>query len=141
MNTFAENKKGDKKIMDFNKKGFYSFTEDVNEALKSVAEKHGVSITCGTISYDDYHFTMKLNVVKNDGTTDGEKLLFEQECELYGFSKSDYRRTFTNGKKTFQLVGFNRRSPKNCCKIYCVTDGKIYKCGAEMVKWGFTKRQ
>lgn len=126
--------------MEFNKRGFDSFTKDVNEALKSVAEKHGVSIACGAISYSDYDFTMKLNVMKNDGITDGEKLLFEQECVLYGFSKSDYKREFTNGKKTFQLVGFNRRSPKNCCKIYCVTDGKIYKCSAEMVKWGFAKK-
>ena len=126
--------------MEFNRKGFEVFRVDVEAALKNVAEKHGVSIDCGKISYTEFDFNMQLKVTKNDGNTDGKKLLFEQDCILYGFSKEDYEREFFANGKQFKLVGFNRKSPKNCCSIYCITDGKTYQCSAEMVKRAFNDK-
>lgn len=123
--------------MVFNKKGFDLFRKDVEVALKEVEKKHGVSIECGRINYSALDFNMQLNVTKDDGNTDGKRLLFEQDCMFYGFSKDDYEREFTANGKRFKLVGFNRKSPKNCCSIYCITDGKTYKCGSEMVKRAF----
>lgn len=85
--------------MEFNRKGFEVFRADVEAALKDVAEKHGVSIDCGKISYTEFDFNMQLKVTKNDGNTNGKKLLFEQDCIFYGFSKEDYEREFfANGK-------------------------------------------
>lgn len=123
--------------MEFNKKGFEAFRADVEAALKLVANKHGVEIDCGRISYTDFDFNMQLHVTKSDGNTDGRRLLFEQDCSFYGFSKYDYEREFTADGKRFKLVGFNRKSPKNCCSVYCINDGKIYKCSAETVKMAF----
>lgn len=120
--------------MEFNKRGFECFKKDVDVALKEVAEKHGVSIDCGSITYSQFDFTMQLKVSKNDGNTDGKRMLFERDCVFYGFKKEDYEREFTSNGKRFKLVGFNTRSPKNCCSIYCITDGKQYKCSAEMVQ-------
>lgn len=126
--------------MEFNKKGFELFRKDVENALKEVAEKHGVTIDCGKITYSDFNFNMQLKVVKSDVNTDGKKLLFEQDCMFYGFSKDDYERKFTSNGKIFKLVGFNRRSPKNCCNIYCITDGKTYKSSSEFVKRAFNAK-
>ena len=128
-------------IMNFNKAGFEAFRADLKNALKEVEEKHGISIDFGRISYTDYEFTMPLTAIRSDGNTDGKRMLFEQYCKLYGFAKEDYEREFTSDQKQFKLVGFNTRSPKNCCEIYCITNGKTYKCSADTVKHAFAAQK
>lgn len=123
--------------MNFNKQGFDAFRADFQEAVKSVEEKHGVKIDIGGIRYGAYDFTTTMTVTKSDGGVDGKRKIFEQQCGSYGFDKDDYEKEFTLDKKRFQLVGFNPKSPKNCCSIYCITDGKTYKCSAETVRRAF----
>lgn len=123
--------------MEFNKKGFGAFREDVQKALAEVADKHGVDIKCGKINYSAYNFTMQLDVTKNDENTDGKKAIFAQLCRVYGFEPSDYEREFTLNGRKFKLVGFNTKSPKNCCSIVDVFDGHTYKCNNEPVKRAF----
>ena len=113
--------------MNFTKSGFDAFRKDVENALKTVEEKHGVKVSCGAITYGSYDFSMKMNVVKH-GAVDGARKLFEQHCASYGFEKDDYEREFVLNGVKFQLVGFNPKSPKNCCSIKRVSDGKAYKC-------------
>ena len=62
----------EEKRMELNKRGFELFRKDVEVALQSVAEKHGVEIECGKISYSSFDFTMQLKVTKNDGDIDGK---------------------------------------------------------------------
>lgn len=123
--------------MDFNKKEFSLFKSDVETALKEVEKKHGVSISCGNIRYSELDFTLQLTVIKSDASTDGKKQLFEKECVYYGFEPEEYNKLFTLNGKAFRLVGFNRNSPKNCCKIISETDGKEYKCNAEAIHRAF----
>lgn len=117
----------------FNKKGFELFKEDVNKALAEVSEKHGVVIECGSITYSDIDFTMKLSVTKNDGT-DGKRTLFERECRYYGFKPDDYEREFTYAGKKYKLVGFRPKARKNSCSIVNLQDGKTYVCSPEIIK-------
>lgn len=77
---------------------------------------------------------MDLKVTKRDEQTDGKQGIFEKECQWFGFKPEHYKAKFTLQGKEFELIGFNPRSPKNCCSIQCVTDGKTYKCGDEVVK-------
>lgn len=123
--------------MNFNKQGFDAFRADFQEAVKSVEEKHGVKIDIGGIRYRAYDFTTTMTVTKSDSGVDGKKEIFEQQCVSYGFSKDDYEREFTLDKKRFKLIGFNPKSPKNCCSIHCITDGNTYKCSAETVRRAF----
>lgn len=123
--------------MVFSKRGFELFRNDVEVALKAVAEKHKVEIECGKISYSDFDFSMQLKVIKNDSGGDGKKAIFEQECIYFGFKPNDYNREFKANGKSFKLIGFNRKSPKNNCSIYCIDDGKTYKCNDEVVKRAF----
>lgn len=123
--------------MEFNKRGFNAFKEDVNAALQEVAKKHGVTIELGKILYEDVNFEMKMHVTKSDEKTDGKRILFEQECRFYGFTADDYNKEFTLDGKRFQLIGFNPKAPKNCCSIYCMTDGHTYRTSAETVKRAF----
>lgn len=127
--------------MEFNKRGFELFRKDVEVALQSVAEKHGVEIECGKISYSSFDFTMQLKVTKNDGDIDGKKAVFEQECIYFGFKPEDYNREFMADRKKFKLIGFNPKSPKNNCNIYCVDDGKTYRCNNEIIKRAFVTQK
>lgn len=127
--------------MNFNKSNFNVFREDVEAALRDVAKKHNIQITCGNISYTDIEFTLQLVCVNNMNGEDGKKLLFEKYCSFYGFKKSDYERKFYMDGKRFKLVGFNPNSPKNNCTIVCLNNGATYKCNDSVVKAAFATQE
>ena len=120
--------------MQFNSKDFTNFRNDVNEALEEIANKYGVNITTGKIKYSEFDFTMELKAIKQEEGLDGNQKEFEKVCFLFGFKPEHYKARFSLQGREFELVGFNPRSPKNCCSIKSVTDGKGYKCGDEAVK-------
>ena len=127
--------------MIFNKNNFNVFREDVEAALKDVAKKHNIQITCGNISYSDIDFTLQLDCVNNQNGEDGKKILFEKYCSLYGFEKSDYEREFNMDNKRFKLVGFNPNSPKNNCTIVCINNDAAYKCNDSVIKLAFATQK
>lgn len=124
--------------MKFDRNSFNAFREDVEKALEDVAKKYEVEITSGNISYSGVEFTLQLKCISNEGGTNGKKLLFEQQCSIYGFKKEDYEREFILDKKRFKLVGFNPSSPKNNCQIVCLANGATYKCNDSVVKLAFS---
>lgn len=120
--------------MKFTTKELDAIRKDITTALSDVEKKHGINITTGKINYSDYDFTMSLKAVKNDGDTNGEQKIFEKYCRMYGFEPDQYKAEFTLDGRVFQLVGFNLNSPKNCCSILSVKDGKTFKTNNETVK-------
>lgn len=93
-----------KKYMDFKE-----FRKDVEEALESVAEKYGISITAADISYDSTMVNLKLKCERID--IDVQKAKFETDVkymEHYGFKKEDYKKPFKLGikNKNYTLIGF-----------------------------------
>lgn len=69
--------------------------EDLQEAVKAFEKKHDVKVDFGNISYDEFSFTIKTKVTKNEAhTADGEKVLFEKYCDSYGLKKEDYKHKF-----------------------------------------------
>lgn len=119
--------------MEFNKKSFEAFRKDVEDALNEVAKKYEVQLKTGKIKYGEYDFTMELKSTKINEDKDIQQEKFNQVCALYGFTPEQYKVEFNSNGKVFQLIGFNTNKPKNCCSLYCVTDGKTYQCSDEMV--------
>lgn len=126
--------------MQFNRRGFDTFRNDVKKALEEVEKKHGVTVDCGGINYGTYDFRMQLKVVKQDGNVDGKRKMFEQDCKSYGFEKTDYEREFVMNGELFMLTGFNQKSYKNNCAIVRVKDQKAFKCPASAVLSAFKKK-
>ena len=120
--------------MEFNKKNFDNFRRESEEALKEVAKKYGVEVKAGKISYTSFDFTLQLKVTNIVEGVNVEQEKFNRECRLYGFEESDYNATVILQGKEFELVGFNPRSPKNCCSIREVATGKTYKTSDTTVK-------
>ena len=127
--------------MEFTTREFKAFRKDVNRALKNISKDYGVEIELGDIKYGTYDFDLKMNVTKNDGKINGKQMIFEQQCKMYGFDKTDYMREFTANGKRYKLVGFNESSPKNNCSIICLKNGKQYKCNNEIIKRAFANEK
>lgn len=125
--------------MEFNKKGFEAFSKDLELAVKALEAKYEVEISVGRIKYSPISFTMDLKVEKTDLDTSVEQVEFETYCKHYGFSKEDYKIQFNYDGKTFELFGFNPKSPKNSCAIKDVATNKIYHCPKEMVMMSIRK--
>lgn len=120
--------------MEFTKRGFNNFREDLKEALKALEEKHNVTISHGGIRYDDTLFTTKMTVTKN--RTDGKDVQqaeFEMNCSLYGFKESDYKRKFVSLGETFQIIGFKTRARKMPVMAVSVSTGRRYKFATDRV--------
>lgn len=120
--------------MNFNRKEFDNFSNDVKVALKDIADKYGLKIDTGKIKYSQYDFTMELKAVKHNDDINGEYEKFVAECEYFGFKPEDYNREFVMQGKTFRLVSFNFNRPKNNCNIVSISDGKSYICNDGVIK-------
>jgi hypothetical protein len=106
--------------------------EDLQEAVKAFEKKHDVKVDFGNISYDEFSFTIKTKVTQNAvHSEDGERILFEKNCDSYGLNKEDYKHRFEakvksgQPKETFELIGFEPSRSKFPIKGRNVTSGKV----------------
>ena len=115
-----------------NKKEFQAFRMEVEQALKSIAEKYDANIKAGKIKYDNSSFALELNVHKKE--VDGEsfeKAEFKKYAFLYGFEPEDYGKTFVSNGKSFTLYGFKPKATKMPV-LARSDDGKNYKFGTQV---------
>ena len=103
--------------------------QEINQALKEIADNHNINIDCGNCSYGDNEATYKLKInVKND---DGQ-LITKEYNNLLDLSKSDINGFDINsiyvlqGKKV-SLEGYSYRSPKFPVHVIELESGKKYK--------------
>ncbi len=109
---------------------FKHLAEDIKHALEPVAEKYGITIDPGNISYTDLDATMKLKLKTNG--VDYEKKKFNQHCQRYGFDPEDYLKEYTVGGYSYQLIGFNPKASKYPV-IIKGSDGAKYKVTTDYV--------
>ena len=108
---------------------FRKLRDDISEALEPIAEKYGITIEPGNVSYTDIDATMKLSL-KAAGDVDYELEKFNQLCQSYGFEPEHYRMdVFLSGQR-FKLVGFNPKAQKYPLLIEA-DNGKRYKAPVE----------
>lgn len=108
---------------------------DIDNALISVGEKHGLSLKIGSIKYSDESFDAKLVAqLAKIGDVSTEKALFERFCESYGFAKDDYLRTFQHKGQPYVLIGFKPSSPKYSLICKNTANGKPYGFPVGIVK-------
>ena len=85
--------------------------QEINQALKEIADNHNINIDCGNCSYDDNEATYKLKInTKND---EGQVITKEYN-NLLDLSKSDINGFDINGIYTLQgkkvsLEGYSYR--------------------------------
>lgn len=120
--------------MEFNKKEFDNFRNDLQQALKGIEEKYQVKINTGKIKYTELDFNIDMKVIKNEDGLNVEQEKFEKYCIIYGFKKEHYKNKITLQNKQFEFVGFNINKPKNSCSIREIGTGKLYQTTEETIK-------
>jgi hypothetical protein len=86
---------------------------DIEQALKTVAEKYGVHMSLGGTSFTPDNYTTKLNVsIKRDGeVVTPEAKTFEKYAAYYKIDKK-LGDTFTHRGNKFTITGLKTSSPK-----------------------------
>lgn len=112
---------------------------DINEALREVAARRGVTLKVGSGSYDmnEQYGSFKLEVGAVNSATgevatkDSES--FKRYAASYGLAPDDLNREFRHGMDTFKITGLNTRRPKNPISAIRVRDGAGFKFTANAV--------
>lgn len=111
--------------------------KDLNEAVKSVGDKHGLTIHFGNATFDALSATYKVNVgfVATDDY-DPAKELWERYCNLIGLEKEDYGKVFSFPFETkqYKIVGIQPNARTNSVLIQQVDTGKEYVCSPMQVR-------
>ncbi len=123
--------------MSIDKKLLKALRDDINKALKSVAEKHGVGLDLGNASYNDQHANFKLKVSsKNESgeTITEEMSAFNALHKLYGLEKDMLFKTFMSNGSEYEIIGLKPRSHKYPILARELSSKKTFKFPAEVVK-------
>ncbi len=88
---------------DFNPRNLDVIRADIESALKTVAEQHGVTFALGNTDYTPGSFSVRLEA-KRDG---GDKRDFEQYAASYGLRASDFGATFMYRNAKYTISGIN----------------------------------
>ena len=102
---------------------FKNFRKDVEKALTEVADRYGLTIHAGNISYDSNSFNMKLECERSD--IDVAKARFMSDLTFmkrFGFSEDDYQKIVTIDKKQYVITGFKPGNKYNVLLKRCDTD-------------------
>lgn len=110
-----------------------TINEDVKEALKSVAEKHGVKISLGSTSYSTAEYSTKLKVEMADAKeVKGEES--KRYAHLLGLPDDVVKRKFTLKGEEYEVIRLDLGKPKNPIIIQKVGTEKTYKISVETLK-------
>jgi hypothetical protein len=100
---------------------------EMNEALKGIAEKYGMTIDAGKATYGNSYATFKveLALVKADGSVGTrEATMFRMYAKMLGMSPDDLGREFESNGKKYKLTGYNPSKRKY--PFVAEHDGKEY---------------
>jgi hypothetical protein len=129
--------------MKFNRDSLKVLREDLENALKQVAEKHGIQATVGSASFTANNIVWKIELAVKDesgNAIDRHAEAFKVLATSYGLKPEDLGREFVVSGVKYQLKGINTRSRKFPVVADCITDGKSYAFPVVAVKSAFGYR-
>lgn len=129
-------------ITNFDKQNLKSLRSDIDKAIKEVADKHGISLSIGSISFTQDRFTTRLTALTKSSTEKSTSTKINTGTitnpaafQFSGFKIGD---KFKHNTKLLKVVGYNPRKPKNCVELVD-QNGKKFNGSLEMVSKFFTK--
>ena len=125
-----------KKITEFNKQNLNELVSEINEALKPIAEKYGLGeLRMSGGRYVSTEWTGKLKATLTSDLLASDpslKARNKQYIEILGLPENVMDMVFTAHGKTFSVVGFNPRKPKNAISLM-ETNGNKLMCPVETI--------
>lgn len=109
--------------------------DEVNVALIALGKRFDITFHAGACRYSDTEMNYKLKVTIND-----QKILqakksdeWNKYCQLYGFKKEDFGKTFIFQNDRYKIVGINTKKPKYNLEGERLSDGKVFLFVSENV--------
>ena len=116
------------------------FRADFKEVVKSLEEKHNVTIKIGTITMNQNDMTCKMTTKLNEvGGKPIEEVEFKRYASSFGFKESDYNRKIKLNDGFFHFYGFNPNARKNVCLLRKVGTNKGYHAPKRTITENFVK--
>ncbi len=109
--------------------------EEIDQALKTVGEKHGLEFQAGSASFSGNNFTFKLagSMIGEDGKAVTKEVeTFKAFAKLYGLQPEDLGKEFTRHGRRFTICGL-KMSAKKYPIMATRDDGERFKFPAEDV--------
>jgi len=122
-------------MKEFTKDSLKVLRKDIDSALKSVADKHGLSLMLGNIRFNEESFTGKLEARVTDKP--GETTMaadFRALAHSYGLSPSLLGQVLSINGKRYKIVGLKPRNRKYPVIAESVATGKRFKFAAFSVR-------
>lgn len=123
------------KIKEFDRQNLKPLRQDIDKALKAVAEKYGLSLMLGNIRFNESSATCKLEARVTEKT--GEPTMaadFRALAPTYGLESSLLYQTVLMDGKFYKIVGLKPRNRKYPIIATRVDTGKRYKFPASVVR-------
>lgn len=112
-------------------------SEEMMEALKAVALKHGVQFTYkgGRFNSSNCTFKVEASVVNASGTAEtAERTAYKLQAQYFQLQPDWLDKTFSFGGEDYTIIGLNTKAYKSPVLAKCVRNGKTYKFKADHVK-------
>jgi len=111
----------------FRKEVVHAIGQELLDAAKKIAEKHGIEVEYRGGSYDPATFSPKIRFTVPAAAAEDAKTNFERYASLYDVNPEWLGKTFFHGTKEFKVVGLDTSKPKNCMMLVEVFSGKKFK--------------
>lgn len=133
-----------KTIKKFDRASVRTILEECEEALRPIAEKHGLTLNRKGRTYYPDSLPVMYQFLVTEKDEDGNVLTaeakeFQKRAVMYGLEPEDLHREFVNGGDTFRITGLKPRSRKYPILGENVRTGKTYKFPLETVKAGLKR--
>lgn len=120
-----------------NRTNLQTLRDEIDTALATVAQKHGLRLTCGRCTFNPQNATFRLEVATvGDGGTamDPARIAYLRDCAIFGLKPEWLDREFTYNGDRFRLSGLHPGRSKFPLVAIRVDNGKTYKFGLEGVR-------
>ena len=120
---------------EFNPSNLQALRNDLNVLLKTLEQKHNITLNVGKMTYTSETVNMKLSgrTAVDGGVT---KSVYETDwinnCHKYGFKKEDLNKTFYYANDTYRIVGLKLSAYKN--NIVVSKSGKNFVMPYQLVR-------
>jgi hypothetical protein len=101
-------------IKQFDSAALKTLRFEIDQAMKAISTKHGISLSIGNIRYDSSTFTTKLTAIAGDNASAIEgnawTKAFMLQAEFYGMKKTDLGKAVVVGGKPYTIAGFRPKA-------------------------------
>ena len=112
--------------MSITRKLLQDIRPEMDEALKPLAEKYGITIQVGNGSYGGLTGHLKVNLATtNEEGEDQNAIDYKRYASLYNLKEEWLNQSFVQRGETYTIVGLNPKKRKNMLLVRRERDGSI----------------